>query len=106
MNTPIFDFVRRYAETEGPRFHMPGHKGRSFLGCEAHDITEIFGADTLYSADGIIGESENNLTALYGTGHSFTARAAVRQTPTTLRDLSAAYISTAASCSKSVSSAL
>lgn len=71
MNTPIFDFVRRYAETEGPRFHMPGHKGRSFLGCEAYDITEIFGADTLYSADGIINESENNASELFGTAHTF-----------------------------------
>ena len=50
---------------------MPGHKGVGELGVEAFDITEIRGADVLYSADGIINESENNLTALYGTGHSF-----------------------------------
>lgn len=71
MTTPIFDFVKTYAEGKTARFHMPGHKGVSQLGCEAYDITEIRGADVLYSADGIINESENNLTSLYGTAHSF-----------------------------------
>ncbi len=71
MTTPIYDFVKKYAEGKTSRFHMPGHKGVGRLGCESLDITEISGADVLYSADGIIGESENNLTALYGTAHSF-----------------------------------
>ncbi len=71
MKTPIFDFVRAYAERGTTRFHMPGHKGVGELGCEAFDITEISGADVLYSANGIIEESENNLTSLYGTAHSF-----------------------------------
>ncbi len=71
MTTPIFDFVKKYAESRAVRFHMPGHKGRGRLGCEAYDITEISGADVLYSADGIIEESENNLSDLYGTHHSF-----------------------------------
>ena len=71
MTTPIFDFVKRYSESETTRFHMPGHKGVGELGCEAFDITEISGADVLYSAEGIIEESENNLSSLYGTAHSF-----------------------------------
>ena len=71
MTTPIFDFVKKYAESNAARFHMPGHKGVSFLGCEAFDITEISGADVLYSAEGIINESENNLSSIYGSGHSF-----------------------------------
>ncbi len=50
---------------------MPGHKGRGVLGCEALDITEIGGADVLYSAEGIIAESEDNLSRLYKTAHSF-----------------------------------
>ena len=50
---------------------MPGHKGTEFLGCEALDITEIAGADVLYYAEGIIAESEDNVTALFGTAHSF-----------------------------------
>ncbi len=71
MTTPIFDFVKKYSASGVARLHMPGHKGIGALGCEKYDITEISGADVLYSADGIIDESENNLTALYGTEHSF-----------------------------------
>ena len=71
MKTPIFDFVKRYAESDSARLHMPGHKGSGALGCEAYDITEILGADVLYSAEGIIAESEENATRLYGTHHSF-----------------------------------
>ena len=71
MNTPIYDFVCRYAESDTARLHMPGHKGREYLGVEHLDITEIGGADVLYSPDGIILESENNATALFGTAHTF-----------------------------------
>lgn len=46
---------------------MPGHKGKSILGCEQLDITEIVGADSLYEAKGIIAESERNATELFGT---------------------------------------
>ena len=41
------------------------------MGCEGLDITEICGADVLYSADGIIAESEENATKLFGTAHTF-----------------------------------
>ena len=51
METPICDFVRKYAESEAIRLHMPGHKGKNLLGLEALDITEIDGADSLYEAD-------------------------------------------------------
>ena len=71
MTTPIADFVRTYAQKDISRLHMPGHKGATLLGCEALDITEISGADVLYSASGIIEESENNATALFGTAHTF-----------------------------------
>lgn len=71
MQTPIADFVREYAKKENSRFHMPGHKGHSFLGCEAYDITEVAGADALYEADGIIAASERNATELFGTGGTF-----------------------------------
>ncbi len=66
MNTPICDFVRRYAESGTARLHMPGHKGVSTLGCEQWDITEIHGADSLYEASGIIAASEANASALFG----------------------------------------
>ena len=68
--TPICDFVRRYAESDSLRLHMPGHKGQSLLGMEPWDITEIDGADSLYEAEGIIRESEENASTLFGA-HSF-----------------------------------
>ncbi len=71
MKTPIVDFAARYADSDVARFHMPGHKGASFIGCERLDITEIEGADVLYGADGIIAESEENATSLFGTAHTF-----------------------------------
>lgn len=71
MNTPIFDFVKGYSLSDAARFHMPGHKGRSFLGCEKMDITEICGADVLYHPDGIIAESENNASLLFDSHHTF-----------------------------------
>ncbi|MBR2965681.1 MAG: aminotransferase class V-fold PLP-dependent enzyme [Clostridia bacterium] len=66
MNTPIYDFVRKYASSKSIRAHMPGHKGVSRLGVEGLDITEITGADSLYGVGGIIGESEKNASALFG----------------------------------------
>lgn len=71
MKAPIVDFVKGYNNKSSVRAHMPGHKGKSFLGAEKYDITEIDGADVLYSPDGIIEESENNASALFGTRHSF-----------------------------------
>ena len=72
MKTPIFDFVKQYAASEISRFHMPGHKGiSSALGCEPLDITEVNGADVLYSPCGIIAESEKNATSLFETAHTF-----------------------------------
>ena len=67
MQTPIADFVKEYANKQSSRFHMPGHKGQAFLGCEALDITEIAGADALYEAQGIIAESEKHAAELFGT---------------------------------------
>ena len=67
VTTPIVDFIKAYSESDTTRFHMPGHKGKSFLGCEAFDITEIHGADSLYEADSIIAESEENATQLFGS---------------------------------------
>ena len=69
MNTPICDFVRKYADSGTLRLHMPGHKGAGGHN-ELLDITEISGADSLYEADGIICESECNAGALFGA-HTF-----------------------------------
>ncbi len=71
MSTPICDFVRDYCATVALRLHMPGHKGRGELGCEALDITEVAGADDLACPEGIILESEENTTELFGSRHTF-----------------------------------
>ncbi len=67
MKTPICDFVNKYNKSGKLRLHMPGHKGKNFLGIEGYDITEIDGADVLYNANGIIVESEENAAKLFGT---------------------------------------
>lgn len=67
MHTPIADFLKRYSESDSVRFHMPGHKGSDFLGCERFDITEVKNADFLYEPTGIIAESEAIASKLFGT---------------------------------------
>lgn len=67
MNTPLNDFLLEYSAENKVRFHMPGHKGRPLTGTEEFDITEVDGADVLYSASGVIKESMNNATDLFGT---------------------------------------
>ena len=73
MSTPICDFVRRYTQGEPVRLHMPGHKGYPFLGFEPLDITEIDGADELFTASGIIAESEAQASALFGAHTVYSA---------------------------------
>lgn len=67
MKTPICDFIKSYIARGDTRLHMPGHKGKGNLGVEMLDITEIEGADVLYSASGIIRESEECASSLFGT---------------------------------------
>ena len=66
METPICDFGKQYVEKRPLRLHMPGHKGHSFLGMESLDLTEVEGADSLYEAEGIIQQSEENASRLFG----------------------------------------
>ena len=71
MDTPVFTFVQQYLGQSMSRLHMPGHKGQGPLGCEALDITEIQGADSLYTAQGILAQSQRNATFLFQTGATF-----------------------------------
>lgn len=64
MNTPICNFLEKYTGENRLRLHMPGHDGEF-----PHDITEIYGADDLYSSDisgGIIGTSEALAAGVFG----------------------------------------
>ncbi len=67
MTTPICDFVRTYAARGPLRLHMPGHKGVGPIGSEPLDITEVPGADVLFSPRGIIAASEANAAAIFGS---------------------------------------
>lgn len=75
MNTPIYDFLQSYADSDTLRLHMPGHKGKAYCSPLAPlyplDITEIKGADELFAPDGIIFESEKNATTLFNTKGTF-----------------------------------
>lgn len=67
MNTPLSDFLEKYSAENKVRFHMPGHKGRNLTGAEKFDLTEVDGADVLYNAEGVIKESMDNASSLFGT---------------------------------------
>ena len=64
IKTPIADFLDGYEKSGAARFHMPGHKGRGAV--ESLDITEIDGAGDLFSRRGIIAESEEIASSLFG----------------------------------------
>lgn len=66
--TPVCDFLKQYRENT-LRFHMPGHKGVGDT--EKYDITEIDGADVLYSPKGIILESEKIASEIFGSKATF-----------------------------------
>lgn len=62
MDTPIRDMLLAYAERDPLRLHMPGHKGAE----SRFDITEVEGADSLFSPTGVIKRSEENAGRLFG----------------------------------------
>lgn len=66
MNTPVWDYIENYVNQNPVRLHMPGHKGQGPL--EQYDLTEVQGADVLYHADGILKESMENASAIFGSG--------------------------------------
>lgn len=74
MNTPIVDMLHEVAGKSGPRFCMPGHKGKpGFLPSEVncYDITELPGADNLYMPQGAIARSQELYAASIGARESF-----------------------------------
>ena len=73
MKTPICDFIEDYIKSEPNRLHMPAHKGKDLIGFEKYDITELSGADSLYTANGIIKQSEENSSRLFGCDSFYSA---------------------------------
>ena len=77
----LIDFLNKHRDRGEVSFHMPGHKGMEFyesLGygnlirnLVSFDITEIYGADNLFQAEGVILRVMERYKELYGSGHSF-----------------------------------
>lgn len=68
METPIYNFLKNYSESNMIRLHMPGHKGKNIFPLSFRDdITEIKNADSLFEAEGIIAQSEKNAAELFKT---------------------------------------
>ena len=91
MKTPIIDFIKDYNKSGAERLHMPGHKGKGALGVEGLDITEIFGADELYASSGIIKESREYASRLFGSGATFYATEGSSQCVRAMLYLALAY---------------
>ncbi len=69
--TPLNDFIENYVNSDFSRFHMPGHKGNGIYNISvAQDITEIKGADYLFEASGIIGESERIASDIFQSAYT------------------------------------
>lgn len=80
IKTPIIDTLLNYSKDDILRLHMPGHKGRikenKLLktikdNLFSIDLTEVNGTDNLYSANGIIKESQEITAKYLGASESF-----------------------------------
>lgn len=61
MNTPLYDVLSDFVDTEPLRFHMPGHKGKGLSSWDKlfqMDFTELPPTGNLYEPGGAIGEAE------------------------------------------------
>ena len=93
--TPVADFIEDYIQSHTVRAHMPGHKGIAPTNHQdaiyAHDLTEITGADSLYEAEGILLQSEEIATSLFGSYHTYYSSGGSSQCIKTMCALACAY---------------
>lgn len=70
----LFDVLKRYADSNPARFHMPGHKGSSnlaeFKAFSPFDVTEIDITDDLSAPYGAIKHLEERFASLYNAKSS------------------------------------
>jgi len=79
IETPLLNVLKKYANTNSVRFHMPGHKARPaghiFEEFKENlfkwDVTEIPGLDDLHQPRGPIKRAQEKLAELYGADKSF-----------------------------------
>lgn len=76
-NTPIYNYLRKYAQDKINIFHMPGHKlGRGVPDELARellqlDVTEVEGTDNLHYPEGIIKEAQEQAAKAFGSDRTF-----------------------------------
>lgn len=71
MSTPLYDAIRKYADREPFRFHMPGHKGTSLPLGELKwlapiDVTELPETGNLYEAGEPFDEAQRLWAEIFG----------------------------------------
>ena len=71
-NTPLYNRLVQHNRLDRSSFHTPGHKCADFFPDDLLklDYTELPDTDALFEADGVILETEKNLSALFGTKRS------------------------------------
>ena len=70
---PLFDMLKKYAEKDCARFHMPGHKGRGEMDCFKYDITELSFSDNLYAPQGVIKQAQELMAGAVGAAQELYA---------------------------------
>ena len=75
MEYSLYQKLREYKNSETVPFHMPGHMRNSVFESWGFpvgmDITEINGFDNLYHASGVLKNSQERLSRLFGTKASY-----------------------------------
>ncbi|HEX2924917.1 MAG TPA: aminotransferase class I/II-fold pyridoxal phosphate-dependent enzyme [Ruminiclostridium sp.] len=76
-NTPIYNYLRKYAEEQINIFHMPGHKLGKGVPHELAqdllqlDVTEVEGTDNLHYPEGIIKQAQEQAARAFGADKTF-----------------------------------
>ena len=72
-NESLYDKLNSYKQSGVYPFHMPGHKRVSYMteNPYSYDITEIDGFDNLHHARGVLKDSMDMASALYGTKKTY-----------------------------------
>ena len=61
MQNHLYTALKKYAQSNPIRFHMPAHNGIDLGIDTSMDITELSFSDNLIESDGIIKNCENNI---------------------------------------------
>lgn len=74
MPTPLYDALRKYADREPVRFHMPGHKGQPFSPADLKwlapiDVTELPETGNLYETGEPFDSAQSLWAELFGFEH-------------------------------------